>query len=91
MAPLCSEPLCQLTAGDTVEELFNTANIAIHGITAEAVRNSPTLPDCYLDLMEILSGSILVTYTDFDREALAGAAENMASHPLRQRGSTPLR
>lgn len=63
-------------------EPFNRDNIAIHGITAEAVQASPTLPDCYLDLGQLLSGSILVSYTDFDREALAGAADKYGLAPI---------
>ena len=63
-------------------ESFNPDNIAIHGIAAEDVQVSPTLPDCYPDLVRLLSGSILVSYTDFDREALAGAADKYGLPPI---------
>ena len=57
-------------------EPFNADNTSIHGIAEQTVRNSPALPDCYTELSRLLTGTILVSHTDFDRVALDGAARN---------------
>ena len=55
------------------ETRFRASNISIHGISEEAVRHSPTLPDVFEELSSQVGGAILVSHTSFDRIALAGA------------------
>ena len=55
------------------EVWFDPWNIAIHGIEAADVRNSPILPEVRGDLRARLSGSILVSHTSFDRIAFERA------------------
>ncbi len=52
---------------------FNRDNIAVHGITAAAVRGWPTLPDVAGRLHEMLDGRIVVSHSQFDRVALEQA------------------
>ena len=54
-------------------EPFNPDNTSIHGIAEETVRDSPTLRECYPELAQMMAGTILVSHTDFDREALDAA------------------
>lgn len=63
-------------------ELFNTDNIAIHGIRKETVQTSPTLPEAYPELSRMLTGTILVSHTDFDRVALTDAARKQGLPPI---------
>lgn len=62
---------------------FNPNNTAIHGISHDTVRNSPTLPNCYPELSQQLTGGIIVSHTDFDRIALAAAARKHGLQPIR--------
>jgi len=55
------------------ETQFRAANVAIHGISKESVRNSPKLPDVYGELCRQFEDAILVSHTSFDRVALEGA------------------
>lgn len=55
------------------EDWFDSWNVAIHGIDADDVRNSPTLPELREELRSRLRGSILVSHTSFDRVAFERA------------------
>ena len=55
------------------EAKFNRDNIAIHGITAAAVRGWPKLADVTGRLHEMLDGRIVVSHSPFDRVALEQA------------------
>lgn len=52
---------------------FNPDNIAVHGITAAAVRGWPRLPEVAGRLHEMLDGRIVVSHSQFDRVALEQA------------------
>ena len=52
---------------------FDAVNTRIHGISAADIRHSPTLPQMHEELSRLLTGTILVSHTEFDRTALAGA------------------
>ena len=52
---------------------FNSDNIAVHGITAAAVRGWPALPEVAEKLHEMLDGRIVVSHSQFDRVALEQA------------------
>ena len=52
---------------------FNPDNIAVHGITAAAVRGWPKLPEVAEKLHEMLDGRIVVSHSQFDRVALEQA------------------
>ncbi len=67
------------------EAPFRDLNIAIHQITEEEVRHSPTLPDVHKELIQQLAGVILVSHTTFDRSALDGAMRKYGLTPLRVR------
>ncbi len=55
------------------EAKFNPDNIAVHGITAAAVRGWPKLPEVAGSLHEMLDGRIVVSHSQFDRVALEQA------------------
>ena len=52
---------------------FNRDNIAVHGITAAAVRGWPRLSEVAGRLHEMLDGRIVVSHSQFDRVALEQA------------------
>ena len=52
---------------------FNSDNIAVHGITAAAVRGWPSLPEVADRLHEMLDGRVVVSHSQFDRVALEQA------------------
>ena len=52
---------------------FNRDNIAVHGITAAAVRGWPKLSEVAGRLHEMLDGRIVVSHSQFDRIALEQA------------------
>ena len=56
---------------------FNRDNIAVHGITAVAVRGWPTLPEVAGRLHEMLDGKIVVSHSKFDRVALERAFDRL--------------
>ncbi len=62
---------------------FNPENVAIHGISASAVRRSPTIPELHTELSRRLSNTILVSHTAFDRAALDGAMRRYGLSPIR--------
>ena len=65
------------------EERFNAANVSLHGINEEAVRDSKTLPQMYSRLRSLLDGTVLVSHTAFDRQALDMAADMKGLEPIR--------
>lgn len=64
---------------------FNAFNVALHGIDAETIRNSETMPLIHVWLRRKLEGMPLVSHTSFDRAALDGAAERYGLRPIRAR------
>ena len=76
------------------EVQFNALNVALHGISAETVRSSPTLPEIRKELHRLLTGMVLVSHTGFDRAALDGAMAKLRiqtdrSDMARQRHDSP--
>ena len=65
------------------EAPFSDFNVRLHGIDAEAVKESATLPQMYGELRRILEGMPLVSHTAFDRGSLDGAAERYGLRPIR--------
>ena len=55
------------------EDWFDPWNVGIHGIDEANVRNSPPLPAVCDELRSRLRGSVLVSYTSFDRVAFERA------------------
>ena len=55
------------------EQRFNAANVRVHGINDDTVRDSATLPQLEAWLRRTLEGAVLVSHTEFDRVALDGA------------------
>lgn len=58
------------------ETWFAPRNIKIHKITQRDVKHSPTLPMVHSELCSLLSGSILVSHTSFDRIAFELAMDH---------------
>ena len=58
-------------------ERFNSDNVAVHGITAAAVRGCPPLQEVSDRLREMLSGRIVVSHSQFDRVALERAFDRL--------------
>lgn len=52
------------------EDYFDGFNISIHGIEEEDVEDSPTIPEVYNILKELLSGEICLSHGSFDETAL---------------------
>ena len=65
------------------EAPFSDFNVRLHGINADTVKGSATLPQIYEKLRRILEGRPLVSHTAFDRGALDGAAERYGLRPIR--------
>ena len=53
---------------------FNPFNVNIHGITKNMVATSPTFTDIYPELLNCLTGKIVVSHTSFDKKAIGEAA-----------------
>ena len=60
---------------------FHPVNVRIHGISEEAVGQSPTLAELHDEVCARLDGSVLVSHTAFDRTACNRA---MSRQGLRQ-------
>ena len=87
-ASICQIGIVRVEAGvvtDTWSTLLNPLdwfdpwNISIHGLDDAAVKESPTFPDVFADLLARLDGAVLVSHTSFDRVALERA---MTQHGL---------
>ena len=55
------------------KEEFSTMNIAIHGITPDKVRDSPSFPEVSEHLSSLLTGNVVVAHSSFDRSAIKQA------------------
>lgn len=55
------------------EEKFSPGNIAKHGIDGDTIAGAPTLRDLVTSLVTRLQGNIVVSHSDFDRQALQQA------------------
>jgi len=55
------------------EDEFDPINIAIHGITEEAVKNAPTIPEVANELQRQIASEVVVCHTHFDRVAVSQA------------------
>ena len=91
-ASICQIGIVRVREGVIKEQLsvlvdpevpFSDFNVRLHGIDADAVKGSATLPQIYGELRRILEGSPLVSHTAFDRRALDGAAESYGLRPIR--------
>ncbi|WP_255434995.1 exonuclease domain-containing protein [Paracoccus sp. MC1862] len=52
------------------QDYFDPVNVAIHGITAEAVAGAPSIRDLHGRLCELTSENVVACHTHFDRVAL---------------------
>ena len=93
-ASICQIGIVRVEGGVIKEQLsllvnpeapFSDFNVRLHGIDAEAVKGSATLPQLYTELRRILKGAPLVSHTAFDRGAMNGAAERYGLRPIRVR------
>lgn len=57
------------------QDYFDDINIGIHGIREENVSTAPTLPEISSQLLQIMSNSICVSHTHFDRLSIYRAYE----------------
>lgn len=84
MASICQVGIAKFADGQLVEvwsslidpeDFFDGINMAIHGIDAKAVKESPKFSALYELLMDHLKGNIVVSHTPFDRTALFRVCE----------------
>ena len=73
----------QLSVLINPEVRFNPVNVGLHGIDEYGVRDSKTLPQIYRELQRLLEGTVLVSHTTFDREALDGATDRYGLERVR--------
>lgn len=82
MASICQIGIVKVNDGEVVEEWstlvnpedwFDPLNIGIHGITEDDVCSSPTFPEVFTQLSNLLSNSICVCHTHFDRVSIGKA------------------
>ena len=64
------------------QDYFDPYNVAIHGITAEQVRDAARFAELHDWLSRRASGQVVACHTHFDRVALAQACERHALTPL---------
>lgn len=76
---ICQIGLAKYVKGkltDTYETLiavngdFSPFNINIHGITANDVKNAPTIADVFVKIIQFVGENVVVSYTNFDERAL---------------------
>ena len=65
------------------EDYFDSINISIHGIDEQDVIDSPTLPEVMEQLSELMSGTICVSHTHFDRVSIYRAFEKYSLKHLK--------
>ena len=65
------------------EQCFNSANVRLHGIDEDAVRNKVTLPQVAVELRRLLEGMVVVSHTAFDPVALDAAMIRYRLEPIR--------
>ena len=84
MASICQVGVVSFSDGNMVdqwstlvnpEDFFDRLNTAIHGITENSIMKAPTFPNVEWRLRSILSDTIVVTHTPFDRTAIGRTAE----------------
>ena len=89
---ICQIGIVRIRAGAIKEQLlflvnpeqrFNPANVRLHGIDDDAVKDSPTLPQVAAQLRAMLDGTVLVSHTAFDRVALDGAMHGYGLEAIR--------
>ena len=64
---------------------FSSFNVGIHGIDDKTVRHSETLIQIHARLQQMLEGTVLVSHTAFDRDAMDKAAKRYGLKPIRVR------
>ncbi len=64
------------------EDYFDSANISIHGITEDDVKQSPKLPDVVSILENFASSNICISHTHFDQVSIARAFSKYHLQPL---------
>ena len=62
---------------------FNSYNIRIHGIDDDMVKDSPTIPSVAIELRNLLEGTVLVSHSPFDRQALDNAMDRYGLEAIR--------
>ena len=56
------------------EDGFNSFNVRLHGIGPGSVSGAPSFDEAFGELFDLLDGTVLVSHTFFDRNAMDGAA-----------------
>ena len=88
---ICQVGIAEFTAGALTGqwmtyldpgERFNPDNVAVHGITAAAVRGWPRLTQVEGQLRESVEGRIVVSHSQFDRVALEQAFDRQGMRRL---------
>ncbi|MDD2737844.1 MAG: exonuclease domain-containing protein [Methylomonas lenta] len=91
MASICQIGLARFKDGKLVEEwsslidpedYFDFINIDIHGITEEDVAGAPIFSEVVEELSKLLSSSVCVSHTHFDRVSIGRALEKYSLNPI---------
>ena len=91
-ASICQIGIVRISHGEIKEQMsllvnpeapFSDFNVGLHGVDADEVNGSATLPQIYAKLGSMLEGMPLVSHTAFDRRALDGAAERYGLRLIR--------
>lgn len=84
MASICQIGIAKYSDGKLIQEwsslvdpedYFDFINIDIHGITEEDVEGEPTFPEVVNQLATLLTGTVCVSHTHFDRVSISRALE----------------
>lgn len=91
MGSICQIGLARFAGGRLVEEwsslidpedYFDEVNISVHGIEPGMVRGKPRLPEVASKLHALMSGTVTVCHTHFDRVALGRAFTKYGLSPV---------
>jgi len=82
MASICQIGIAKYKDGKLIEEwstlinpkeYFSFINIDIHGITEEDVIDAPTFSEAYVELNRLITNTITISHTHFDRVSISKA------------------
>jgi DNA polymerase-3 subunit epsilon len=84
MASICQIGIVKYQHGEVIEEWteyinpeehFDKINISVHGITKDDISKAPKLPEVFEKISELLSNTICVSHTHFDRVSINKALQ----------------
>ena len=91
MASICQIGIVKYQDGEVIEEWteyinpeehFDGINISIHGVTENDISKAPKLPEVFEKINELLSNTICVSHTHFDRVSINKALQKYSLPPI---------